>query len=103
MWVGVGPAMKWSSPSMVGCSYSRIHLGGLFRIVRESSDGSEKTGPLFISTYFSFNKAKERKKGTNKYAEVDIWSLYDMRVRKIIEPASCTRNLRQRANGSLPL
>lgn len=59
--------MKWSSPSMVGCPYSRIHLGGLFRIARESSDGSGKTSPLFISTYFFFQQGKrERKKKKKK-------------------------------------
>lgn len=55
----------------------------------------EKQALYSFQLIFSFNKAKERKKkgGNNTYAEVDIWSLYDMRGRKIIEPASCTRNL----------
>lgn len=38
-------------------------------------------------------RERKKKKGNNTYAEVDMWSLYDMRGRKIIEPASCTRNL----------
>lgn len=55
----------------------------------------EKQALYSFQLIFSLYKAKERgkKKGNNTYAEVDMWSLHDMRGRKIIEPASCTRNL----------
>lgn len=58
--------MKWSNPSRVGCPYSRIHLGGLFRIARESSDGSGKTSPFFISTYFFFQQKGKRERERKK-------------------------------------